>query len=209
MDDHLYILYSENNNNKTIPIIQLTGFDATDAGKRMMKAFGTNSPYDNNTTKLYSKGMRDKSMFPIQSKWRSFLLTRFTEYYPTGRTLEDYPDIVHNVDPDNIVRLVPLVALYAGKPEMLIKAGNAIMQLQVSDIAVTVVLAACRVLEQYILHGQTEEGETLVNKVIEELKSPARVNPKSLDRAVAGHLQTALDCRAMSVQEATLNFGKQ
>ena len=92
---------------------------------------------------------------------------------------------------------------------MLTKAEDAIMQLQVNDIAVTVVLAACRVLEQYILYGQKEEGETLVNKVIEELKSPARANPKSLDRAVAGHLQTAIDCRTMSIQEATLKFGKQ
>lgn len=187
----------------------MTEFDAADAAKRMMKAFGPNSPYDNEATKLYAKGMKDRSMYPIKGKWRTFVLTRFTQYYPTGQSLEEYVDEDTNVDPDSIVRLVPLVALYAGKPEMLEIAEKAVKQLQVDDMVIAIVLAACRILEQYILHGQSQEADKLVCNVIAELKTPSHSNPKPLDRAVAGHLQTALDLKEKEVAEVTVKFGKQ
>ena len=174
----------------------------------MMAAFGPGSPYDNTGPQSYSKGMKDRSKYPIKGKWRNFVLNRFVAYFPTGETLESYTNDDANVDPDNIVRLVPLVALYAGQPDLLKTAEEAAQQLQVNDMIITLILAACRIMESFILHGELGVEDHL-RAVIAELKSPSRLHPQPLDLAVAGHLQTALDCsRKMDVQSATANFGK-
>ena len=172
-----------------------------------MIAFGPNSPYANTGPQSYSKGMKDKSMYPIKGKWRNYVLNRFVTYFPTGVTLEDYVHDDPNVDPDNIVRLIPLVALYAGRPDMLQIAEEAALQLQVNDMIITLVLAACRIIQQFILHGEIGPEHQL-RAVIAELKSPSRAHPQSLDLAVAGHLQKALDCRQVEVETATAQFGK-
>ena len=186
-----------------------TGFSADDCAKKMMTSFGPRSPYDNAGPQSYSKGMKDKSMYPIQTKWRTFLLNRFVNYYPTGQTLESYigNDEDTNVDPDNIVRLIPLVSLYAGQPHMLKTVQEATQQLQVNDMTLTIVLAACRILENFILREDLSV-EDHVKAVIAELKSPTRLHPQPLDLAVSGHLQRALECREMDVHSATAMFGK-
>ena len=183
------------------------GFNEADSSQRMMKAFGPGSPYNNPSPQSYSKGMKDMSIYPIKSKWRTYVLNRFVQYYPSGITLENHVDEDTNVDPDSIVRLVPLVALYAGRPDMLEMAEKAALQLQVNDMVITVTLAACRIVEQFIL-GEGRSCEEHLRAVIAELKSPSRAHPQSLDLAVAGHLQRALDTRDMDVTAATAKFGK-
>ena len=113
--------------------------------------------------------MVDKSVFPIQGKWRNFLLRRFSNLYAEGKEVEDMLEEDMNVDPDNIPRLVPLVALLAGKPSMLETAYDAAAQLQKSDLMLTSVMAACRLVEQYILDGASADERSL-EKVIEDLK---------------------------------------
>jgi hypothetical protein len=188
-------------------LVASNGFDAADSARRMMVAFGPNSPYTNTGPQAYSKGMKDKSMYPIKGKWRNFVLNRFVTYFPTGVTLEDYIHVDSNVDPDNIVRLIPLVALYAGQPDMLQIAEEAALQLQVNDMITTLVLAACRIVQQFILHGEMG-SEHQLKAVIAELKSPSRAHPQPLDLAVAVQLQKALDCREMDIETATTQFGK-
>ena len=174
----------------------------------MVAAFGPGSPYDNGGPQGYSKGMKDKSMYPIKSKWRNFVLNRFLKYFATGETLEsNIDDDDTNVDPDNIVRLIALVALYAGTPHMLETAEHAAQQLQANDMIITIILAACRIVESFILHGELSIEDHL-NSVIGELKSSSRVHPQPLDLAVAGHLQAALDAKNLDVQSATTKFGK-
>ena len=175
----------------------------------MMAAFGPGSPYDNEGPQSYSKGMKDRSMYPIKTKWRDFVLNRFVTYFPTGASLETHMnnDEDTNVDPDNIVRLVPLVTLYAGQPHMLETAENAARQLQFNDTILTIVLAACRIVESFILHAEFSTEDHL-RAVVAELKSPSRHYPQSLDLAIAGHLQRALDCRDMDILSATAMFGK-
>lgn len=133
---------------------------------------------------------------------------RFIECYSSGKDVSDLTEEDKNVDPDNIIRLVALVALYAGKPEMLDIAEEAAQQLQCSDMAIVVVLTACRLMEQYILHGESQDNLAIVESVIKELKSKGRRHPLDLDRAMAGHLQAVLDCRNLTVTEATKKFGK-
>ena len=174
----------------------------------MFEAFGPGSPYDNQATAGYAKNMADKSMFPIQGKWRNFLLRRFSNMYAEGKEVEDMLEEDMNVDPDNIPRLVPLVALLAGKANMLETAYDAAAQLQKSDLMLTSVMAACRLVEQYILDGASADVMSL-EKVIEDLKKTDRAFPLPLDRAMSGHLKDVLQTRGLGVVEAAKKFGKQ
>ena len=185
-----------------------SGFDAKDNAKRTFEAFGPGSPYDNKATANYSKNMADRSMFPIQGKWRNFLLRRFSNLYAEGKEVEDMLEEDLNVDPDNIPRLVPLVALLAGKPNVLETAYDAASQLQKSDLMLTSVMAACRLMEQYILDGASADVRSL-EKVIDDLKKPDRAFPLPLDRAMSGHLKDMLETRGLGVAETAKKFGKQ
>ena len=194
--------------------MSLSGFDAADCDKKMFEGFGPGSPYADNSqlTAKYSKNMKDKSMYPINGKWQGFNLRRFTNLYSKGKCLEDESEEDTNVDPENIIRSVPLVAMYAGDPDMLSTVHNASSQLQTSDLILTIVLASCRIMEQYIVTNDDgsnpkEDFCPQVDKVIEDLKSSSRIYPNSLDRAVAGFLKEVVDCRQLSVDEATKKFG--
>ena len=147
------------------------------------------------------------SMFPIQGKWRNPLLARFSNLHAEGKKVEDMLEEDLIVDPDNIPRLVPLVALLAGKPNMLETAYDAAAQLQKSDLILTTVMAACRLMQQYILDGASADVSSL-EKVIEDLKKPDRAFPLPLDRAMSGQLKDVLDTRGLDVTEAAKKFGK-
>ena len=185
-----------------------SGFDAKDNAKRIFKTFGPGSPYDNMASASYSTNMTDMSMFPIQGKWRNPLLLRFSNLYADGKEVKGMLKEDLNVDPDNIPRLVPLVALLAGKPNMLETAHDAAAQLQKSDLMLTSVMAACRLMEQYIVDGASADVHSL-EKVIEDLKKPDRTLPLPLDRAMSGHLKDVLDTRGLGVAEAAKKFGPQ
>lgn len=184
------------------------GFNADDFGEKVFQAFGPGSPYDNPVTADYAKGKQDKR-YPIQSKWVTFMLSRFTKLYSEKKKLEDETEEDTNDDPDSIARCVPLVALYTGNPEMLSTAYDACSMIQSSDIILTIVLAACRVMEQYMLQDGTEaDGSPQVEKVIGDLKSAKRTFPNDLDLAVSGFLADALATKEMTVDEATAKLGK-
>ena len=134
---------------------------------------------------------------------------RFGQLYAEKKKLEDLTEEDTNDDPDNIPRSVPLVSLYAGKPDLLSTVHDASSQIQSADTILTIVLAACRIIEQYILQeGAETEGSPQVAKVIEELKAPKRTFPNDLDLAVTGFLSDALASKEMTVDEATKKLGK-
>ena len=168
-----------------------------------MVAFGPGSPYDNSPLASQDKKTKDASKLPMEGKWQTFLLRRFVNCHAAGKKVEDLEEEDTNVDPDNIPRIVPLVALYAGKPDLLQLAEEAALQIQVADTTVSIVLATCRIMEQYVL-----SVDKPVERVIEDLKSPLRILPQSLDRAVAGYLQAALESEGLPVAEVTQKFGK-
>ena len=182
----------------------VTGFNAKDCAKRTFEAFGPGSPYDNTTN--------DISKFPIQGRWQDFLLKRFSKCYAEGKTVADLDEDDKNVDPDDIIRCVALIALYAGKPELLDLAYEASNQFHSSDLMLAVDLAAFRIMEQYILGTTGGKSDASVcpevEKVIEDLKRPDRLCPDSLDRAIAGHLQDVFETQNISIDEATKKFGK-
>ena len=177
----------------------------------MFEAFGPGSPYDNSLSASYKKNITDRSIYPIQGKWRTFLLRRFANLHAEGKEVEDMPEEDLNLDPDNIPRLVPLVALLAGQPSMLETTYNAACQLQKSDLMLTSVMCACRLMEQYVLGRGEGGGEDVhpVDKVMEDLKKPTRSFPLPLDLAMAGHLKEVFATRDLGVVEVAKKFGKQ
>ena len=174
----------------------------------MFEAFGPGSPYDNQLTSKYSKNMGNRSMYPIQGKWQTFVLRRFSNLHAEGKVVENMLEEDRNVDPDNIPRLVPLIAALAGTPNMLETAFDAAAQLQKSDLILTSVMSACRLIEQYILHGASADVHPVEN-VIADLKKRDRSFPLPLDRAMAGHLKDVFETRDLGVVETAKKFGKQ
>lgn len=194
------------------PYYQLfLGFNAKKNVEKIFQNFGPGSAYNNALTKMYRKNMADKSMYPIQGKWQGFLLRRFATCHSEGKTLEETKEEDTNVDPDNIIRNIPLIAMLAGKPELMDTLYKSILQVQINDMIVVVVMAVSRLIERYILNGSLEGGadDSLhpVERVIRDLKDPGRVCADQLDLAMAGHLNKVLENRAVSVEDASRNFG--
>lgn len=112
------------------------------------------------------------------------------------------------MDPDSIVRNIPLVALLAGKPELLETLRESVLQIQSNDMMVVVVMAASRLIERYILDGSSSEGSCHpVEVVIQDLKRPDRACPDVLDLAMASHLNKVLENRHLDHRAASIKFG--
>lgn len=173
----------------------------------MFLSFGPNSPYDRETG--YSKGMTDRSSYPIQGKWQNQLLKRFARLHAEGKLLEDMKEEDKNKDPDNFIRNIPLIAMLAGKPELLDTLQDSIFQFQSNDLIVAFVTAIGRLVECYVLDGDDprDPDRHPLERVARELKRPGRACPDDLDLAVAGHLNKVMENRDISIAEATLQFG--
>ena len=176
----------------------------------MFQSFGPDSPYENQHTKLYKKVQADRSMYPIQGKWRNALLRRFTECYSKGERVEDMKTDDTNVDPDGFIRCIPLVALLAGRKELMETLQDSISQLQTNDMIVAVVMAVSRLIERYILNATSESSEgslSPVERVVQDLRSPDRACAGDLDLAMVSHLNKVLENKAVGHAEASAKFG--
>ncbi len=183
----------------------------------MYKNFGPDSPYDGNSSfsKLYRKNMSksEKSSYPIHGKWSNYLIHRFTECYSKGKAVTDLTEEDANVDPDNLVRNIPLIVLLAGDPSLMTTLSDSILQLQTNDMIVAVILMLARLIERYILDGSlpdsTSDASRLhpVERVVEDLKRPDRELVDPLDRAMVNHLNEVLGKRGRDHKNASMEFG--
>lgn len=149
-------------------------------------------------------------MYPIEGKWQGFLLRRFCSCYSKGVKVEDVDEDDTNVDPDNLLRNIPLVVLLAGRPELLETLHESMLQMQVNDMMVAVAMMVSRLIERYILDGASpgDEGSCHpVEYVIQDLKRPDRACPDMLDLSMASHLKKVLENKAMDHSEASYMFG--
>ncbi|KAG2461635.1 CRJ1C protein, partial [Polypterus senegalus] len=83
---------------------------------------------------------------------------------------------------DGIAKLAPIVAMYAGKPELLEKVEQATRVTQNDDMCVSLTLAGARLLEYYVLHGSSEKA---LDCVLEQLQDEHQKHPEGLDQMVA------------------------
>lgn len=108
-----------------------------------------------------------------------------------------------------MARVVPLVALYGGKREMLDVAEDCITLMQDCDIAVASTLLVCRLLAAIILANDNAVTiEMFLEGVVRELQDANRDHPHPLDLALAGHVKDVMKAdQSMSPLQACQLFG--
>ena len=77
------------------------------------------------------------------------------------------------------------------------------LRVQTNPISLAVMLADCRLIEQYI-----QGASHPIENVLRELLSPTRQHPSPADHEVIGYIEAALQSKALSVFDATWKFGK-
>ena len=78
-----------------------------------------------------------------------------------------------------------------------------IKRAQTNPLVLATALAEGRLIEQYI-----QGVEHPVENVLRELSSPARQHPTPIDQDVVGHIEASLQSKALSIYDATQDFGK-
>ncbi|KAK3087979.1 hypothetical protein FSP39_013035 [Pinctada imbricata] len=167
-------------------LVDCNGLDMRDLNKRTFEMFGPDSDYEDKTNAVYKdKSDAEKKTYPIDAPWRNASIKNFIKQYQAGNEETGMKD----EQMDGVLRLVSVVALYAGRPEMLEKVEDVVTSTQNSDTSLAVCLSAARILEYYILNGQCTDG---VDQAINQLSDPKRNNPTDLDKAMAGKLRQVL-----------------
>ncbi|XP_046333134.1 crystallin J1A-like [Haliotis rufescens] len=172
-------------------LVQSQGVDVEDLKKATYDRFGPKSDYESAVNAAYA-GTKEKKLtsadLPLKGPWRHASIKHFLKNFEskmeeTGSETDEQIDCV--------LRMVPVVALYAGRPEMLDKVENVLRVTQNFDTAVSIGLAAARILEYYIVHGPSP---SVVDQVISQLEDPHRQAPQDLDRAVISFLKEVKAC---------------
>lgn len=163
------------------------GLSLDHAKEAFMGVYGPRAPgsfsYD---PSMKQTGHRD---LPIRGPWINGTMKTFVKAVVNNeKSTANETD-----DPDCIVRCVPVVAYYAGHPDMLSKAEDCINLMQEFDITVATALLACRIMEQFILNDDSSlPVEKVLEGVVQELENPKRVSPHPLDKALLTHTREVL-----------------
>ncbi|KAJ8274428.1 hypothetical protein COCON_G00090530 [Conger conger] len=135
-------------------LAECNGLNVEDLKQRMYKAFGPGSEYDTPVNDPYREQGGPRPQLPIEGPWRHGSIKGFLKNVDAGRQETGCDDC----QIDGIAKLAPIVALYAGKPEMLEKVEDATRVTQNNDLCVAETLAAARVLEHYITNEAPGTG---------------------------------------------------
>uniref|UniRef100_A0AAV2L8T7 Uncharacterized protein n=1 Tax=Knipowitschia caucasica TaxID=637954 RepID=A0AAV2L8T7_KNICA len=157
--------------------------DVADLTKRYYEFFGPGTVYDLPLNDPYRPKEGPKVILPINGPWRNGSLKAFMRNVDAGK---DETGSETDCQMDGVTKLAPIVALFAGRREMLDKVETAVRVTQNNDTCVAVTLAAARILEHFILNGP---DANVLNVVLDQLKNPNRQNPQDLDNAVIAQLR--------------------
>ncbi|KAL1280157.1 hypothetical protein QQF64_014757 [Cirrhinus molitorella] len=129
------------------------GLNVEDLKQRTYKFFGPGSEYDTPVNDPYRDKGAPRPQLPIEGPWRQASLKSFIKNVDAGKA-ETGCETDNQID--GVAKLAPIIACYAGKPEMLERVEEATRVTQNNDICVAVTLAAARFLEHFILNvGQS------------------------------------------------------
>ncbi|CAL8346854.1 unnamed protein product [Merluccius merluccius] len=171
------------------------GLNVEDLTQRTLKAFGPGSEYDTPVNDPYRVPEGPRPQLPIQGPWRHASLKSFLKNMDAGK--QD-TGCETDMQIDGVAKLAPIVAFYAGKPDMLAKVESAVRVTQNDDACVAETLAAARILEHFILNGADAKA---LDCVMAQLSDPNRAQPQDLDNAIAGHLHQVKENMSKSPQE--------
>uniref|UniRef100_A0A096LR69 Selenoprotein J n=1 Tax=Poecilia formosa TaxID=48698 RepID=A0A096LR69_POEFO len=154
------------------------GLNVDDLKQRTLKFFGPGSEYDTPVNDPYRDRNGPRPQLPIEGPWRQASLKSFLKNVDAGK---EETGCETDCQIDGIAKLAPIVAFYAGQPDMLEKVEQAIRVTQNNDECVAETLAAARFLEHFILTGP---DPNVVDVVLNQLSDPSRKQPQDLDKAV-------------------------
>lgn len=181
--------YGDQSRNILKSLVENEGVNVEKLKESIYSAFGPHSEYENEVNATYKeKSDVVKKVYPIKSSWRHGSIKSFLQKYKDGDQITGIEDN----QMDCVLNVVCVVALYAGRPEMLDRVEEVITVTQNSDINLAVAFTAARLLEYFILHGKTPGVEAL-NAVLKEMVNPQRSHPQDLDRAMVGHMKKVID----------------
>uniref|UniRef100_A0A087YDP8 Selenoprotein J n=1 Tax=Poecilia formosa TaxID=48698 RepID=A0A087YDP8_POEFO len=171
------------------------GLNVDDLKQRTLKFFGPGSEYDTPVNDPYRDRNGPRPQLPIEGPWRQASLKSFLKNVDAGK---EETGCETDCQIDGIAKLAPIVAFYAGQPDMLEKVEQAIRVTQNNDECVAETLAAARFLEHFILTGP---DPNVVDVVLNQLSDPSRKQPQDLDKAVIGHIHQVKENLSKRPQE--------
>ncbi|XP_013413375.1 crystallin J1A [Lingula anatina] len=178
------------------------GFNLEDQKERTYKFFGPGSEYDDELNKDYKWKSGVGKNFPIKGPWKQFSMKHFLKRVEEGQAKTGSPT---DEQMDSVAKIAPVVAMFAGEPDMLEKVEDAIRLTQESDTTVVLGMAAARIIEYFILNGPAP-GEEAVRAAMGQLEDTHRNNPQDLDRAVVTFLREVLEKKNTPHQEVARNI---
>ncbi|XP_046577996.1 crystallin J1A-like [Haliotis rubra] len=154
--------------------------------KTLFEVFGPGSVYEKAVQEKEKTGAKR-----LKGPYRNGSVREFLKKYSEGKanTGSDSDDQM-----DCVIRSIPVVALYAGKPDMLQKVEEVVRISHNAPVAVACSLSAARLLEYYIVHGKSPDA-------VEQTSS-------KLSDDQAGKLQEVLKKKNTPHNEVAKAFGR-
>ncbi|CAL8311179.1 unnamed protein product [Merluccius merluccius] len=149
-----------------------------DLTRRTYSFFGPGTVYDLPLNDPYRQKGGPKAQLPIDGPWRNASLKAFIRNVDAGKT-ETGCEV--DCQMDGVTKITPVVAMYAGRTQMLEKVETAVRVTQNDNMCVAMTLAAARFVEHFILNGP---DPNVLDAVLAQLNDPRRQNPQDLDKAV-------------------------
>uniref|UniRef100_A0A3Q3MBB3 Selenoprotein J n=1 Tax=Mastacembelus armatus TaxID=205130 RepID=A0A3Q3MBB3_9TELE len=171
------------------------GLDVNDLKQRTLKFFGPGSEYDTPVNNPYRARGGPRPQLPIEGPWRHASLKSFLKNVDMGK---EETGCENDCQIDGIAKLAPVVAFYAGKPDMLEKVEQAVRVTQNNDVCVAETLAAARFLEHFILNGPDPKA---LDTVLDQLGDKNRKQPQDQDKSVIEHIQQVKENLSKTPQE--------
>ncbi|KAK9539363.1 hypothetical protein VZT92_004473 [Zoarces viviparus] len=156
------------------------GLNVDDLKQRTVTFFGPGSEYDTPVNDPYREKGGPRPQLPIQGPWRQGSLKSFLKNVDAGK---EETGCENDCQIDGIAKLAPVVAFYAGKPDMLEKVEQAVRVTQNNDACVAETLAAARFLEHYILNGSGQSSHRAHSRGEEEsVEDSSGANPRCVSK---------------------------
>ncbi|XP_013382274.1 crystallin J1A-like [Lingula anatina] len=162
------------------------GFNKDDYKKRLMDTFGPASPYE---PKLGRQPTRED--LPIDGPWRNGSIKEFIKNYQEGK---EKTGKEKDAQADGHSKVAPIVALYAGRPELRTMVEEIVRVTQDDNTPVEYAIAGALLLEEYILNGG---GSSAVEKLLS----------MDISDTVKEQVKIALAAKDKPFRAATKEFG--
>ncbi|TRY93710.1 hypothetical protein DNTS_029411 [Danionella cerebrum] len=185
-------------------LAECEGVNVEDLKQRTYKFFGPGSEYDTPVNDPYRDKGAPRPQLPIEGPWRQSSLKSFIRNVDAGMeetgavssaelTLSSDNHPKHCCETDNqidgIAKLAPIVAFYAGKPEMLERVEEAVRVTQNNDLCVAVTLTAARTYSSSEGPSQQDTQRTCPNCVSKHLRWVTSISlPGAFQAALHGVL---------------------